>query len=92
MSEDKTKTLAMDEIKTPTTQPMLDVILERLNNLYHQNEASQLLIEELRSDVKSRFDVLEAQQNELRSDMKSRFDVLEAQLNEFREDIKKRFS
>lgn len=73
MSEDTTKTPAQDEPATSTTQPRLDVVIERLNNLYHQNEASQLLIEELRSDVKSRFDVLEAQLNELREDMKKRF-------------------
>jgi hypothetical protein len=70
MSQNTTKTLATDETKTPTTQPLLDVIIERLNNLYHQNEASQLLLEELRSDVKSRFAVLEAQLNEIREELK----------------------
>ena len=73
MNQDKTKTSAQDKITTSTTQPMLEVVIERLNNLYHQNEASQLLIEELRSDVKSRFDVLETQLNELREEMKKGF-------------------
>lgn len=70
MSEDTSKTLAKDETKTSTTQPLLDVVIERLNNLYHQNEASQLLLEELRSDVKARFGVLEAQLNEIREEMR----------------------
>jgi hypothetical protein len=70
MSQNTTKTLATDEARTPTTQPPLDVVIERLNNLYHQNEASQLLLEELRSDVKSRFAVLEAQLNEIREELK----------------------
>jgi hypothetical protein len=70
MSQNTAKTLATDETKTPTTQPLLDVVIERLNNLYHQNEASQLLLEELRSDVKSRFAVLEAQLNEIREELK----------------------
>jgi hypothetical protein len=70
MSVKDTKISANDAIQNPTTQPLLEVIIERLNNLYHQNEASQLLIEELRSDVKARFEVLETQLNEIREELK----------------------
>jgi hypothetical protein len=70
MSVKNTKISADDESTNPTTQPLLEVIIERLNNLYHQNEASQLLLEELRSDVKARFEVLETQLNEIREGLK----------------------
>jgi hypothetical protein len=80
MGEDNTKILPNDENKAPTTEPMLEAILAKVNEGFARMEARFDTIEKDVRDIKRNQRVLNEQMLNLQGsqlDLEDRVDVLE---------------